>query len=81
MLALEHAPDVCVGNVDTAAFFRSHMLNFYRASKRPPAQFHLAELERISGRTSQRLARRRRHTRRHLLLATPGDDVGGATCA
>ena len=80
MLARGHAPDVCEGNVDMVASFPSRMLNFCQDSRRVLAQFHLAELRPFSGRTKQ-LARRQRHTRRLMPLATPSSEVGDATCA
>ena len=79
-----HAPGGCEGSVATEASFHSRTHSFCQSSMRLLAQFHLAELKLLSGRMMQ-LAHRLRHTRRHMQggppQATPGSDVGDATCA
>ena len=89
MPAHGHAPGGCEGSVAMEASFRSRTLSFFRSSI---PQFHLVELELpeiaeprlFLGRMMQ-LAHRPRHTRRLMQggppQATPGSDVGDATCA
>ena len=63
-----------------AASFHFRTLSFRQDSRSSLAQFLLSDLKLVSCRRMQ-LAHRLRHTRRHMPLATPSNDVGDATCA